>query len=483
MSDVVIVDSGVANFASVQAAFARLGAGSIVSSDPDVLRKAERLVVPGVGAFGAGVASLRSSGLDVPLRDACLSGKPVLAICLGLQMLAEASDESPGIPGLGVLKGKCRRLPNDVRVPQLGWNSVMPDESCRMVAPMEAAFANSYAMGSAPAGWSAAWSTHGAPFVAAVERGSVLGCQFHPELSGREGEELIERWLLGSANAQKRKSPGAHEPRGAAAQGRGSPGAQRRNGGGALAVRIVPCLDVREGRVVKGIRFTGLRDAGDPVELAARYEGQGADEVVLLDIAASPANRATQVSVVRGVRAVLSIPLTAGGGVRTVEDARALLAAGADKVSVNSAAVARPKLIAELAREFGRQCVVLAIDAKRSASGWDVLVMGGRQRATGLDAVDWAETGAASGAGEILLTSWDSDGTRGGCDLPLLRAVSAAVNVPIVASGGIGSRHHVAEAIEAGAGAVLAASVFHDGEDTVPGIKDELARRGMRVRL
>lgn len=459
--DVVIVDSGVANFASVQAAFARLGAASVVSSDAEVVRTAARLVIPGVGSFGSGMASLRSNGLDVSLSDACASGKPVLAICLGLQMLAEASDESPGVAGLGVLNAKCRQLPDEARIPHLGWNLVMPDESCRMVAPMEAAFANSYAMGSAPVGWSAAWTMHGAPFVSAVERGAVLGCQFHPELSGRAGAELLERWLTGNA---RKVAPGIH----------------RR--AGSLAVRIVPCLDVRDGRVVKGIRFTGLRDAGDPAELAARYEAQGADEVVLLDIAASPTNRATQLSVIRAVRAALSIPLTVGGGIRSIEDGRSVLASGADKVSVNSAAVARPELIAELAGEFGSQCVVLAIDAKRAASRWDVLVMGGRQRAEGLNAVDWARTGEASGAGEVLLTSWDSDGTRGGCDLPLVRTVSAAVNVPIIASGGIGSRLHVVEAIEAGAGAVLAASVFHDGEDTVPAIKDELARSGIRVR-
>ena len=272
---------------------------------------------------------------------------------------------------------------------------------------------------------------------------------------------MLERWLTGNA---RKVAQGIH----------------RR--AGSLAVRIVPCLDVRDGRVVKGIRFSGLRDAGDPAELAARYEAQGADEVVLLDIAASPTNRATQLSVIRAVRAALSIPLTVGGGIRSIEDGRSVLASGADKVSVNSAAVARPELIAELAGEFGSQCVVLAIDAKRAASRWDVLVMGGRQRAECLNAVDWARTGEASGAGEVLLTSWDSDGTRGGCDLPLVRAVSAAVNVPIIASGGIGSRLHVVEAIEAGAGAVLAASVFHDGEDTVPAIKDELARSGIRVR-
>jgi imidazoleglycerol phosphate synthase cyclase subunit len=249
-----------------------------------------------------------------------------------------------------------------------------------------------------------------------------------------------------------------------------------------LAVRIVPCLDVQDGRVLKGVRFTDLRDAGDPVENASRYEREGADEIVLLDIGASPLRRDLQVETVRRVRRVLGIPLTVGGGVRSTEDARRLLAAGADKVSVNSAAVHRPGLLTELSVEFGSQCVVLAIDARRNGFGWDVLTFGGRDRASGLDAVSWAEQGVAAGAGEILLTSWDRDGTRRGCDLELLRAVSGAVRVPVIASGGIGTRAHVAEAIGAGADAVLAASVFHDGDDTVSGIKADLAGRGVVVR-
>lgn len=458
--DVVIVDSGVANFASVQAAFARLGAESVVSSDPHVVGNATRLVIPGVGSFGAGMAALRSKGLDEPIRIAFANDRRVLAICLGMQMLAESSDESPGVVGLGLLPARCSRLPDESRVPHLGWNSVIPDDSCRMVSTMDASFANSYVLTHVPPGWSAAWTRHGMDFVAAVERGATLACQFHPELSGPAGSELIDRWLTGRVAAKS---------------------AQPTRPSGALAARIVPCLDVRDGRVVKGIRFTGLRDSGDPAELAARYEAEGADEIVMLDIAASPTGRATQLATVRAVRRALSIPLTVGGGVRTVVDARSLLAAGADKVSVNTAAVARPSLIAELAGEFGSQCVVLAIDARRSTRGWDVLVMGGRDR-TDLDAVDWARQGTASGAGEILLTSWDSDGTRGGCDLPLVRAVSEAVKVPVIASGGIGSRAHVAEAIGAGADAVLAASVFHEGNDTVHGIKSDLSRRGIRVR-
>jgi imidazole glycerol phosphate synthase glutamine amidotransferase subunit len=466
VTDVVIVDSGVANLASVRGAFARLGVRTTVSAEANVVRRAPRLVLPGVGAFGAGMAALRAQGLGAAVRDATLDGTPLLAICLGLQLLCEASEESPGIAGLGVLPGTCRRLPDGVRVPHLGWNRVDPDAGCRHVAPMEAAFANSYALRHAPPGWAVAWTTHGAKFVAALERGALLACQFHPELSGPAGLELVRRWLVAGG---LRVDPTRDAAPALPSRGTG------------LAVRLVPCLDVKDGRIVKGVQFTGLRDAGDPAGQAAIYEAQGADEIVVLDIAASPASRATHVETVHRVRAVLGIPLTAGGGVRSVEDARALLAAGADKVSVNSAAVARPQLLAELAREFGRQCVVLAVDARRAGNGWEVLVMGGRRRAE-RDAVNWARDGAALGAGEILLTSWDRDGTRAGCDVELVRAVRGAVTVPVIASGGIGSRAHVAEAVAAGAEAVLAASVFHDGDETVAAIKADLAGRGVRVR-
>jgi imidazole glycerol-phosphate synthase subunit HisF len=460
MSDIVIVDTGVANLASVRAAFDRLGATHEVASAPDSVRRASRLVIPGVGAFAAGVASLRAKGLESPIREAFAQEKPVLAICLGFQVLCDSSEESPGVEGLGVLQGACQRLPDEARVPHLGWNTVTPDDGCKTLASMDASFANSFALRSAPPGWNAAWTWHGTPFVAAVERGPTIACQFHPELSGAAGSQLLERWLTG----------------------RQAPVTVSFSRSGSLTVRIVPCLDVRDGRVVKGVHFANLRDAGDPAGQAARYEAQGADEIVLLDIAASPAQRATQTDAIRKVRNVLGIPLTVGGGVRSVNDARQLLTAGADKVSVNSAAVERPELLGELAREFGSQCVVLAIDARRNATGWDVLVMGGRRRVSGLDAVSWATRGAAEGAGEILLTSWDRDGTREGCDLGLLTAVSRAVRVPVIASGGIGTRAHVVEAIAAGADAVLAASVFHDGDETVSGIKSELSRRGVRVR-
>jgi imidazole glycerol-phosphate synthase subunit HisF len=248
-----------------------------------------------------------------------------------------------------------------------------------------------------------------------------------------------------------------------------------------LAPRIIPCLDVSHGRVVKGVRFQGLRDAGDPAERAALYEAQGADEIVILDVSATPEGRGNQVETVQRVRARLGIPLTVGGGIRTVNDARALLEAGADKVSVNTAAVHEPALLTEIAERFGRQCTVLAIDAAWRDGRFEVLVKGGRE-GTGIDAALWAREATARGAGEILLTSWDRDGTRRGYDLALIRAVRQAVQVPLIASGGAADAAHLREAFEAGADAVLAASIFHDDDLSVADVKRTLIRQGIPLR-
>ncbi|GBD29308.1 Imidazole glycerol phosphate synthase subunit HisF [bacterium HR32] len=249
-----------------------------------------------------------------------------------------------------------------------------------------------------------------------------------------------------------------------------------------LAKRIVPCLDVDAGRVVKGVQFVSLRDAGDPAELAAVYDREGADELVFLDITASAEGRPILEDAVRRTASQVFIPLTVGGGIRSVEDARRILRAGADKVAVNTAAVEDPDLVRRLAERFGRQCVVVAIDARRRAGGWEVYTHGGRQP-TGLDAVGWAERAAALGAGEILLTSMDRDGTTEGFDLELTRAVSRAVPVPVVASGGAGSVEHFAQVLtEGNADAALAASVFHFGQVRIPELKRALAARGIPVR-
>jgi len=255
-----------------------------------------------------------------------------------------------------------------------------------------------------------------------------------------------------------------------------------------LAVRVIPCLDVDAGRVVKGVNFANLRDAGDPVELAAAYDAEGADELTFLDVTASSSGRATMLDVVRRTAEQVFIPLTVGGGVRAVADVDALLRAGADKVSVNTAAIARPELLAELARQFGSQCIVLSVDARTvpaggapTPSGWEVTTHGGRQ-GTGIDAVEWARRGAELGVGEILLNSMDADGTKAGFDLPMLRAVRAAVTVPVIASGGAGTVGDFAPAVRAGADAVLAASVFHFGELTIGDVKAAMAAEGITVR-
>jgi len=251
-----------------------------------------------------------------------------------------------------------------------------------------------------------------------------------------------------------------------------------------LAKRVIPCLDVTAGRVVKGVNFISLRDAGDPVEIAARYDAEGADELCFLDITASSDERDILLHVIEAVASQVFIPLTVGGGVRKVEDVRRLLNAGADKVSINTAAVQNPALVEEASGKVGNQCIVVAIDAKQKAGGgWEVYTHGGR-RPTGLDAVGWARRMVTSGAGEILLTSMDRDGTRDGFDLALTRAVADAVSVPVIASGGVGSLQHLAAGVlEGKADAVLAASVFHFGDFTVRAAKEHMRARGIEVRL
>jgi imidazole glycerol-phosphate synthase subunit HisF len=252
-----------------------------------------------------------------------------------------------------------------------------------------------------------------------------------------------------------------------------------------LAKRIIPCLDITGGRVVKGVKFVQLRDAGNPVDVARAYEAQGADELTFLDITASHEARDTMVEVVRAVAEQVFMPLTVGGGIRTAVDVRRMLNAGADKVSVNTAALQNPGIIDETSRQFGSQCIVLAIDAKHNAggSGWTVYTHGGR-KPTARDAVEWAREGVARGAGEILLTSMDRDGTKEGYDLELTRAIAEAVPVPVIASGGVGTLEHMYDGIVKGkADAVLAASIFHFGEFTVPQVKEYLRGRGVEVRL
>ena len=490
---VAIIDSGVANLAAVESALTALGVEYSITGDPKAVLGASHAVLPGVGRFSAGLETLRRHGLDEAVHEVHERGTPLLAVCLGMQMLAAGSDESPDTPGLGIVSGRFQRLPDSVRVPHLGWNQVSADENSGLPSGT-AAFANSFYLPKPPSGWCAAWTTHGATFVSMLAQGQTLACQFHPELSGRFGMGLIRDWLGGKlpvrpAEAATEADTQADAEVDTEADTEADAGLGHPPTGGVdhqltwreVAPRIVPCLDVKDGRVVKGIRFQNLRDAGDPADQAGEYERQGADEIVILDIGASAEARDTQRETVRAVRRRIHIPLTVGGGVRSVDDARSLLAAGADKVSVNTAAVRDPSLLERLSQAFGTQCVVLAIDARRSGESWDTLVVGGREP-TGIDAIEWAVDGTRLGAGEILLTSWDRDGTRAGCDVELLETMRKAVDVPVIASGGIGTPEDVATAFRAGADAVLAASVFHDGDLTVGQIKTYVSEQGLAVR-
>jgi imidazole glycerol phosphate synthase glutamine amidotransferase subunit len=483
-TEVLIARTGTANLASVIAGLRRIGASPRVTEDADEVRTAPRVVLPGVGAFGAAMEKLRASGLDAALAERIRAGRPTLAVCLGLQLLCDASDETPGVAGLSVVPGRITRFPDTVRVPQLGWNYVQSDGGSPLLESGYAYFANSYKLAAPPAGWSAAYSDHGGQFVAALARGAVLACQFHPELSGVWGLGWLRRWVEAGDGATAGGGVTTPTVRSVPLASAAAPvrsGASHYPARGET-VRIIPCLDVRDGRVVKGVRFAGLRDAGSPPELAAMYEMQGADELVVLDVSATPEGRATAVETVRQVRAQLSIPLTVGGGVRSIDNARALLEAGADKVGVNTAAVRDPGVLDELARQFGRQCTVLALDAARTPAGnWEVVVTSGTER-TGIDAVQWAREATRRGAGEILLTSWDRDGTRSGYDEELTAAVARAVSVPVIASGGAAGPEHLLSVLRAGADAVLAASIFHYGEMTVRDVKEYLAARGVAVR-
>lgn len=462
--EVAVIQTGTANMASILAGLRRAGAQPLVTNDQQRIEAASHVVLPGVGTFGAAMETLRRDRLVEPLRSRADSDRPLLAVRVGMQVLCEGSDESPEVSGLGVVAGRITRFTGSVRVPQLGWNAIETEHPGRFLRGGFVFFANSYRLSTAPPGWSPAHACHGGRFVAALERGNILACQFHPELSGARGVRLLKRWLGLSFSED-----GEH-PVESLGEGRG------------LTRRIIPCLDVRDGRVVKGVQFSNLRDAGSPAALAALYEGQGADEIVVLDVSATPEGRATAVETVRGVREALSIPLTVGGGVRCSADAERLLEAGADKVAINTAAVARPELIRELSRRFGRQCTVLAIDAAATAENrYEVVTHSGTHR-TGLDAVQWAMKAVDLGAGEILLTSWDRDGTRAGYDLALIRAVASSVTVPVIASGGAATEDHLHDAIHAGADAVLAASIFHDGDRTVADVKRALAARGAAIR-
>jgi imidazole glycerol phosphate synthase glutamine amidotransferase subunit len=467
----VIAATGAANLASVQALCARAKVRAIVSSDSKEIFHAGKALLPGVGAFGAAMEQLARTGMDKAIKARVDEKKPTMGICLGMQMFFDLSEESPGSRGIGAISGEVKKIRTSLPLPQLGWNRVRPSSPSSFVRPGWAYFANSYKVGDLPDGFSGALSTYGENFYATLERYApgakipyLLLCQFHPELSGPWGLDLFSRWMEDRPLSEAKIA----EP-----------------GGDSTALRIIPCLDIKGGRVVKGVKFKNLVDSGDPASLAARYEAEGADEIALLDISATLEERKTALESVRAVRAAVSIPISVGGGIKGVEDGARLLEAGADRVSVNSAAVRDPGLIRALADRFGVQCVVAAIDAKRRNNpdeGWEVVIDAGK-RETGLDAVAWAVQCAALGAGEILLTSIDRDGTGLGYDEDLVKAIAEAAPIPLIASGGATSEKHFLAGAQAGARAVLGAGAFHRGELSILAVKEFLARNGVEVRI
>lgn len=478
--EVVVVDTGRSNAASLMAALERAGARTRLTVNPAEVSDAAFAVLPGVGAFGAVADRLRAMGMDAALRGRVERGLPTLGACLGMQLFFETGEESPGARGIAAIPGAITAYGQDVRSPQFGWNRVsLPGPGG---ASAFAYFANSFKLDAAPEGWTAAMAFYGAPFVAAVERGPILLCQFHPELSGAWGQSLIARWLaVGSGQGGTCLASGDSIRDDSIDRSTASQSAIRPS---AILPRIIPCLDVTGGRVVKGVRFQELRDSGDPAELAERYEAAGADEIVLLDISAGVDGRDTAVETVRSVRRRIGIPLCVGGGVRCLEDAERILRAGADKVSLNSMGYRNPELLSAIAREFGRQCCVAAVDAtRRGESGTPIVVLDAGRTETATPAVDWIRRAVDAGAGEILLTSRDRDGTRSGYDLELVRNASEAVpGTPVIASGGAATPEQILAGIRAGAGAALLAGALHDGSLTIATIKHYMRQNGAEVR-
>jgi cyclase len=403
-----------------------------MATSSEDIEQVDLVVLPGVGATKTVMDGIDAAGLRETLQTLSV---PLFGICVGMQVLFETSEEDDA-GCLGLIPGSVRRLTNAPTLPHIGWNDITVQQSDPMFA----------SLGDDPV-----YFVHSYAPVAVGIRNPIS-----PRTIRGGGVEASHECRLGSHEGQRVT----------------------------LRKRIIPCLDVSDGRVVKGVNFVNLTDEGDPVELASRYAAEGADEICYLDISASPAGRSTLLDVVRRTAENVFVPLTVGGGVRTPDDMKAALRAGADKVGVNTAAVRRPDLIQECAQRFGNQCVVLAIDARRNTDGnFEVVVNGGRE-ATGLDAVGWAKRGVDLGAGEILLTSMDRDGTKDGFDLALTRAVSDAVNVPVIASGGAGTTAHCVDAIIKGhASAVLAASIFHRREIEIATVKADMARAGIPMRL
>jgi len=480
--NVTIVDYGMGNLSSVAKAFETLGVDVVVSSKPDAIASAERIVLPGVGAFGEGMENLRRFGLIGPLEEAVrVKRRPFLGICLGMQLLAREGFEHGHHEGLGWVAGAVKPFEVDgarFKSIHIGWNHVVPRWQEPFFTGLENSqtfyFVHGYHLICETPQTIYATSRYGQPFVSSICQDNIFGVQFHPEKSQEAGLALLHNFLRWDPT-----TPVA---------GRSLEG--REDGVVPPNVRLIPTLSLWRGRLVKTVKFAivhaGLRrDVGDPVKAPMVYDAQLADELIYLDIRASLEGRdSTQVRhIVSEVAGQIFMPLTAGGGITTLHEIRALLQAGADRVAINSAAVEQPSFITEAAETFGRQCLVVSIDAKLVGPGrYEVFTHSGT-KATGLDPVRWARQAAEAGAGELLLTSIDRDGTMVGYDLSLIRAVSGAVNIPVIASGGAGTLHDLAQGVAEGrASAIAAASLFHFRDLSPIKAKAFLRRAGLPIR-
>jgi len=472
----VLIDYGAGNLTSVRNAFASLGEETVVTRDPAVIAAAERVVFPGVGAAAHAMENLKAFGLVDAVRNAAAT-KPFLGICLGMQALFEFSEEDGGVELLGILPGRVRRFPDTAgcKIPEIGWNgtrekNVKGEGQGQAGNCGEFYFVHSYAAEVIGDTYLTA-SYAGVDFTAMVKRGNLWACQFHPEKSGSLGLNLLKNWVEGTQpfSSTLNSQPSTLNPLAST-----------------LTRRVIPCLDVRNGRVTKGVKFQNNVDLGDPVEMAVKYAEGGADELVFYDITASAERRPIDIGMVEAVAKAVHIPFAVGGGISTVADMERVILAGAEKVSVNSLAVRNPRIIAEGAAVFGAQCIVLGMDPVKSgktASGYEITTRGFREF-TGMDAVEWAKRAADLGAGEIVVNSVDADGTRAGFELDVTRLIADAVGVPVVASGGAGRPEHLVDAFNlAHADAAIVAGMIHSGEYTIAEIKSGMASAGVPTRL
>ncbi len=461
MPTIGVLHTNAGNVSSLMSCCRQMGYQPVLLTEP-AADEVDVLMIPGQGHFGEVMDYLRSRQLDSLIHRHIANHRTVIGICVGMQIFFEGSEEAPGSQGLGLFPGVAGKL-NSPKQPMVGWATLYSDKD---INNAQVYFVNSYAVKPSPAlsAVTLAGTHYGEDFVAAVQghkRPNLIGFQFHPEKSGQTGKRILQKAIEQNFQPIPKKTGGTAP-------------ANR------LCPRVIACLDVADGRVVKGTRFVDIKDMGDPVALAAKYEQQGADEILYLDITATNEQRKNALHTVQSVAAQLSIPLTVGGGLNATEDVAAFLNAGADKIALNTAAVHNPQLVNDIAGRFGSQCVVVAIDTQLENGRYVVYTHGGK-KATTLEALTWAKQVADLGAGELLITAKHRDGTGLGFDNELMREM-AKLPIQVIASGGAANARHFAQTFAAGSDAALAAGMFHRGEISITELKETLLKQQIKVR-